>query len=301
MSEQLILGDPQHLDSRRRRSSRGESRADICARSCCRRSRGSSSSTSTRRGASCRRRCAIRLLYGEKRGEGREEDRTRVGGLLANSSVATTRPIRTCVRMELEEFMVAVPCTACGGHRLKPESLAVTVADRSIGDVVELAVTEALAFFETRPGRDDGKPGLDRRDRRTDSQGSARAPALSRRRRARLSHARPRGRVAVGRRGAAHSAGDADRLAPGRRALHPRRAVHRAAPARQRAAARDARAAARPRQHRDRRRARRRDDARRRSRHRHRPGRRQARRRGHRRRAPSTRSSRNPARSPASS
>ena len=63
------------------------------------------------------------------------------------------------------------------------------------------------------------------------------------RRRPRLSHARPRRRVALRRRGAAHPAGDADRLAPGGRALHPRRAVHRAAPARQRAAAGDAAAA----------------------------------------------------------
>ena len=41
------------------------------------------------------------------------------------------------------------------------------------------------------------------------------------------------GRHAVGRRGPAHPPGDPDRLEPGRRALHPRRAVDRPAPARQ--------------------------------------------------------------------
>src|SRR5207253_494500 len=73
--------------------------------------------------------------------------------------------------------------------------------------------------------------------------------------------ARPRVGDALGRRGAAAAARDADRLAARRRSLHPRRALDRAAPARQRQADRDARAAARTRQHCGRRRARRADDA----------------------------------------
>ena len=82
----------------------------------------------------------------------------------------------------------------------------------------------------------------------------------------------------VRRRGAAHPPGDADRLEPGRRALHSRRAVDRLAPARQPAPAGDVEAAARSRQHRARRRARSRRHPRRRLRHRHGPGRRRARR-----------------------
>ena len=114
-------------------------------------------------------------------------------------------------------------------------------------------------------------------------QGDPRAAHVPRRRRRRLPPARPRRGDAVGRRGAAAPARDADRLAARRRALHPRRAVDRAAPARQRPADRHARAAARPRQHRARRRARRADDARRRLARRHGPGRRRARRPGRRR------------------
>src|ERR1700722_11795458 len=45
--------------------------------------------------------------------------------------------------------MVAVPCSACGGRRLKPESLAVTIADRNIGEVTELSVADAERFFDT--------------------------------------------------------------------------------------------------------------------------------------------------------
>src|SRR2546426_4434296 len=65
------------------------------------------------------------------------------------------------VRQQLEEYMVEQPCPACGGKRLRPESLSVLVHGRSIGDVVELSVADALAFFEGVPLRRNGRPGLD--------------------------------------------------------------------------------------------------------------------------------------------
>ncbi|HEV2178887.1 MAG TPA: excinuclease ABC subunit UvrA [Gemmatimonadaceae bacterium] len=65
------------------------------------------------------------------------------------------------VRVELEEFMVEAPCTACGGRRLKPESLAVTVGGKNIGELVEMSVTATLRFLESVPLRSNGKPGLD--------------------------------------------------------------------------------------------------------------------------------------------
>ena len=49
--------------------------------------------------------------------------------------------------------MSTLPCTVCGGSRLRPESLAVTVGGRSLGDMVELPVDEALAFFRGGRGR----------------------------------------------------------------------------------------------------------------------------------------------------
>jgi excinuclease ABC subunit A len=52
------------------------------------------------------------------------------------------------MRETLEEYMSTLPCNTCGGARLKPESLSVTVAGRSIGDVVALPVSESLAFFD---------------------------------------------------------------------------------------------------------------------------------------------------------
>ena len=100
-----------------------------------------------------------------------------------------------------------------------------------------------------------------------------------RRRRPRLPDPRPGGRHARRRRGPADPAGHADRQRPGRRALHPRRALDRPAPARQPPADRHAAPAARPGQHADRGRARRGHDPRRRPHRRHRSGRGRARRR----------------------
>ena len=83
------------------------------------------------------------------------------------------------------------------------------------------------------------------------------AAAVPGRRRPRLPDARSQRRDALRRRSAAHPPGEPDRRRPGRRDVHPRRAVDRPAPARQPAPAAHAHAPARPRQHRDRGRARR--------------------------------------------
>jgi excinuclease ABC subunit A len=66
------------------------------------------------------------------------------------------------VRAQLEEYMLEQPCPDCGGKRLRPESLAVLVGGKSLGDVVELSVGDALQFFEGLPLRSDRRPGLDR-------------------------------------------------------------------------------------------------------------------------------------------
>jgi len=50
-------------------------------------------------------------------------------------------------RERFEGFMREVPCPACGGRRLKPVSLAVTVSDASIADVSGLSIGECAAFL----------------------------------------------------------------------------------------------------------------------------------------------------------
>ena len=55
------------------------------------------------------------------------------------------------VREEIEAYMGAHPCAACNGRRLKPESLAVKIAGRSIADVSGLSIARTLDFFQTVP------------------------------------------------------------------------------------------------------------------------------------------------------
>src|SRR4029078_2526870 len=47
-----------------------------------------------------------------------------------------------------EGYMREVPCPACQGTRLKPEILAVTIADRSIADVAALSIGEGAHFIQ---------------------------------------------------------------------------------------------------------------------------------------------------------
>ncbi len=46
--------------------------------------------------------------------------------------------------------MRLVPCHACNGARLKPASLAVTVNDRNISEVCELAIGESAPSSSPR-------------------------------------------------------------------------------------------------------------------------------------------------------
>ena len=65
------------------------------------------------------------------------------------------------VQQELMGYMVVRPCQACDGKRLKPESLAVTIHGRNIGEVGEYSIGDAQAFIDDVPVRSNGRPGLD--------------------------------------------------------------------------------------------------------------------------------------------
>jgi excinuclease ABC subunit A len=51
------------------------------------------------------------------------------------------------VKEEIEKFMSATTCKTCKGARLKPEALAVTVADTNISVLTTMSVEKAEAFF----------------------------------------------------------------------------------------------------------------------------------------------------------
>ncbi len=68
-------------------------------------------------------------------------------GVLANVGRRYAETTSDAIREQLETYMMSLPCRSCGGTRLKPESLAVTVGGRSIGAAVEMSVADALDFF----------------------------------------------------------------------------------------------------------------------------------------------------------
>ncbi|RWN47111.1 MAG: excinuclease ABC subunit UvrA [Mesorhizobium sp.] len=55
------------------------------------------------------------------------------------------------MREEIERFMSATPCPACKGYRLKPESLAVKIAGKHIGEVTEQSIRNADKWFTDLP------------------------------------------------------------------------------------------------------------------------------------------------------
>ncbi len=52
------------------------------------------------------------------------------------------------VQQEIERYMTAKPCPVCEGKRLKPETLAVTIAGYNIADVTRMTVRDAQRFFD---------------------------------------------------------------------------------------------------------------------------------------------------------
>ncbi len=70
-------------------------------------------------------------------------------GVLANTKKRYNETSSESAKQEYENLMTSIPCSVCKGARLKPESLAVTIADKNIDDLTHLAVGELKIFFDT--------------------------------------------------------------------------------------------------------------------------------------------------------
>jgi excinuclease ABC subunit A len=96
-----------------------------------------------------------RILYGtgsEKYrvslGGGRAFDTT-YEGVIPNLERRHKETESEFMRHDIERFMQEKPCYACKGRRLKPEVLAITVADKSIMDICELSIDDAYSFVNS--------------------------------------------------------------------------------------------------------------------------------------------------------
>lgn len=52
-------------------------------------------------------------------------------------------------KKEISKYLIQKPCHTCGGKRLKPEVLAVTVGDKNIADICDMSVTDLKVFFKS--------------------------------------------------------------------------------------------------------------------------------------------------------
>ena len=55
------------------------------------------------------------------------------------------------IREEFERYQNNRPCGACGGHRLRPEALAVKIGGLHVGEVVQMSIHEALTWADGVP------------------------------------------------------------------------------------------------------------------------------------------------------
>ncbi|HEX5817991.1 MAG TPA: excinuclease ABC subunit UvrA [Gemmatimonadales bacterium] len=92
-------------------------------------------------------------------GKGKAEHEAEWEGILKNVERRYRDSSSDAVRVSLEEYMTEAPCHTCGGKRLKPESLAVMLGGKGIGDVIDLPVAKSLQFFQQLPVRPKGGTG----------------------------------------------------------------------------------------------------------------------------------------------
>ena len=68
-------------------------------------------------------------------------------GVLPNMQRRWRETDSSWVRDELSRYQSVHPCEACGGHRLKPEALAVKIVGLHAGEVAQMTISEAGAWF----------------------------------------------------------------------------------------------------------------------------------------------------------
>jgi len=69
-------------------------------------------------------------------------------GVIANLQRRYDETQSEYLKAELERYMSDKPCPACKGMRLKPESLAVTVAGRNIAELARFSVSASISFID---------------------------------------------------------------------------------------------------------------------------------------------------------
>lgn len=87
----------------------------------------------------------VTVHYKAQRGEGTYD--VAFEGLFKNAERRYRETGSEGVKQEYEKFMKTTPCKECGGKRLKPGALAVTVGGSNISDLTELPIRDLAVFM----------------------------------------------------------------------------------------------------------------------------------------------------------
>jgi excinuclease ABC subunit A len=91
---------------------------------------------------------AIKVRYDNAKGTGHFEYESTFPGILTELKRRYMETTSDGIKDWLEKLMSEKPCESCGGKRLRPEALAVTVGGISIHDLSAKSVEEGIRFFD---------------------------------------------------------------------------------------------------------------------------------------------------------
>lgn len=90
---------------------------------------------------------AVKVKYQGQRGFGIYD--IKFEGLIRNMEQRYRETASDTMKQQYETFMRITPCKSCKGQRLKPSSLAVTVADKNIYEMTTLPIEDLAAFIKS--------------------------------------------------------------------------------------------------------------------------------------------------------
>lgn len=105
----------------------------------------------------------ITVEYYNSQGQ-RRQYTTSFEGIINNLNRRYTETNSDYIREKIESYMSRIPCPTCEGHRLRPEALAVTVADEPIHTVTAMPVKQLNGWVHSLRGNGGGIPRLSPRD-----------------------------------------------------------------------------------------------------------------------------------------
>ncbi|MCL2269944.1 MAG: excinuclease ABC subunit UvrA [Treponema sp.] len=91
----------------------------------------------------------VKVRYINRDGTGHFEYQSKFPGVLEDLKRRYLETQSPGVKEWLEKFMSQKHCEDCGGKRLKPEVLGVTVSGKNIWELSQLSVTDSLKFFDS--------------------------------------------------------------------------------------------------------------------------------------------------------